>query len=165
MAPLVPEVQSQLLDSSARQGNSRIFAMKIKPCTSTSTDGWLPEEGLSSERFEAVLRSISDGVFTIDLNGVITCFNKAAEEITGFTREEAIGSPCHTVFQTDLCRDACTLRYTIEHDTPIVDLMVQRPSRPIALSSPPPAGAHPQGPSLCPTVPPRSQSAPREPTK
>jgi PAS domain S-box-containing protein len=82
------------------------------------------EDGLSPDRFEAVIRSISDGVFTIDLEGVITCFNRAAEKITGFAREDAIGKPCHTILRTDLCKGACALRYTIEHDTPIVDLTV-----------------------------------------
>jgi PAS domain S-box-containing protein len=79
---------------------------------------------LSPERFEAVLRSISDGVFTIDMDGRITCFNRAAEEITGFSREAAIGRPCNEVFRSELCGQACALRYTIENDRPIVDLMV-----------------------------------------
>jgi len=70
------------------------------------------------------LRSISDGVFSIDLNGRITCFNKAAERITGFSREEAIGQPCNTIFRSDICKGACPLRYTMETDTPVVDLMV-----------------------------------------
>ncbi len=79
---------------------------------------------LSPERFEAILRSISDGVFTIDLDGTITCFNRAAEEITGYSRAEALGKRCHTILRSDLCTEACALRYTIEHDTPIVDLVV-----------------------------------------
>jgi len=81
-------------------------------------------DGLSPERFEAVLRSISDGVFTIDLNGTITCFNRAAEEITGVSREQAIGRTCRTIFRSDICEEACALRYTIEHNEPVVDLMV-----------------------------------------
>lgn len=93
-------------------------------CNSISNEGSSHGDGLSSERFEAVLRSISDGVFTIDPNGIITCFNRAAEEITGYTREEAIGKPCRSIFRSDLCKGACALRYTIEHDTPVVDLMV-----------------------------------------
>lgn len=82
------------------------------------------KEALSPDRFEAVLRSISDGVFTIDLEGRITCFNRAAEEITGVSREDAIGKPCHTVFRTEVCKGACALRYTMETNTPVVDLMV-----------------------------------------
>jgi PAS domain S-box-containing protein len=79
---------------------------------------------LSPDRFEAVLRSISDGVFTIDLAGRITCFNRAAEAITGHSREEAIGRPCHEIFRANICKDACALRYTLETGRPVVDLMV-----------------------------------------
>ena len=84
----------------------------------------LSDPELSPDRFEAVLRSISDGVFTVDTQGHITCFNRAAEEITGFSREEALGSSCHTIFRANICRDACALRYTLETGEPIVDLLV-----------------------------------------
>jgi PAS domain S-box-containing protein len=97
---------------------------KSKPCTSSTFGDSLPQDDLSPERFEAVLGSITDGVFTIDLDGNITCFNRAAEEITGYSREEAIGKPCHEILHADMCKDACVLRYTIENDSPVVDLMV-----------------------------------------
>ena len=79
---------------------------------------------LPAERFEAVLRSISDGVFTVNTRGRITCFNRAAEAITGYTRAEALGQPCHTIFRSNICREACALRYTLETGQPIVDLAV-----------------------------------------
>ncbi len=79
---------------------------------------------LSSDRFEAILGSISDGVFTVDTMGRITCFNRAAETITGFSREEAVGRPCHTIFRSNVCEDTCALRYTLENGEPIVDLVV-----------------------------------------
>ncbi|MGM0670318.1 MAG: sigma-54 interaction domain-containing protein [Gemmatimonadota bacterium] len=84
---------------------------------------------LPAERFEAVLRSISDGVFTVDTRGRITCFNRAAEAITGYTREEALGEPCHTIFRSNICKEACALRYTLETGQPIVDLAVSVLSR------------------------------------
>ena len=74
---------------------------------------------LSPTRFEAVLASISDGVFTMDLQGRITCFNRAAAVITGFTREEAIGSSCSSIFRSDICPEACALRYTMETGEPV----------------------------------------------
>jgi len=77
-----------------------------------------------TERFEAVLNSISDGVFSVDAHGRITFFNRAAEQVTGVSREDALGRPCHTVFRSDICKDACALRYTLETGQPIVDLMV-----------------------------------------
>ena len=36
---------------------------------------------------EAILESISDGVFTVDANWRITSFNRAAETITGISRK------------------------------------------------------------------------------
>ncbi len=81
-------------------------------------------DALSPARFEAVLSSITDGVFTIDASGRITCFNRAAEEITGFSATEAIGRPCHEIFRADICGEACALRYTIDTGRPVVNLMV-----------------------------------------
>jgi PAS domain S-box-containing protein len=40
---------------------------------------------------DAILRSIGDAVFAIDIKGHITLFNLACEQITGFSAEEAIG--------------------------------------------------------------------------
>jgi PAS domain S-box-containing protein len=79
---------------------------------------------LSPERFRAVLNSITDGVFTVDEKWRITCFNRAAEAITGFKRSEAIGRFCYEIFQANICREACALRYTIETGQPVVELMV-----------------------------------------
>ncbi len=80
---------------------------------------------LSRERFETILASISDGVFTINDQGRITCFNRAAQEMTGFSFEEAIGSPCHEIFQAEICADACALRYTIETGRPVANLAIR----------------------------------------
>jgi len=43
------------------------------------------------EKFEAILNQIADGVFVIDQYWRIEFFNAAAERITGFSAEEAIG--------------------------------------------------------------------------
>ena len=78
----------------------------------------------SQERFEAVLSSISDGVFTVDEDGLIACFNRAAQEITGFDFEEAIGRPCREIFRSDVCRDSCPMRYTLETGNNVANLAV-----------------------------------------
>ncbi len=83
------------------------------------------QEGLlSPDRFQAILSSITDGVFTVDAKRRIGCFNRAAEEITGYSREEVLGQPCHEVFRANICREACALRYTQETGNPVVDLEV-----------------------------------------
>jgi len=83
-----------------------------------------PGDDLSPERFEAVIHSISDGVLTVDRGWCITCFNRAAEEITGYRRPEVLGRPCHEVLRSDLCLDACPLRHTLETGTPVSGLVV-----------------------------------------
>ena len=69
----------------------------------------------------AILESISDGVFTVDAQWRITSFNRAAEEITGVDREEAIGRPCCEVFRASMCETDCALGKTLSTGEPIVN--------------------------------------------
>jgi len=71
-----------------------------------------------------ILDSIADGVFTVDQEGRITSFNKAAEKITGFSREDAIGQFCHEIFRANTCFEACPLKHTAETAENIVNLEV-----------------------------------------
>ncbi len=70
---------------------------------------------------EAILESISDGVFTVDRAWRVVSFNRAAETITGIPREEAIGRRCSDVFHSSLCEIACPLRRTLEDGDPLID--------------------------------------------
>ena len=63
---------------------------------------------------EVILDSVADGVFTVDGQWRITSFNRAAETITGVSREFALGSRCHTVFRSSICETGCALRETLE---------------------------------------------------
>jgi len=83
----------------------------------------------SPERFEAVLASISDGVFTVDKNWRITCFNRAAEKITGHRRDAVMGKQCHRILRANICPDACALRYTMETGEPVVGLVAEITAR------------------------------------
>ncbi len=69
---------------------------------------------------EAILESISDGVFTVDKDWNITSFNRAAEVITGISRKEAIGSQCCDVFRSSMCETGCALQNTIKSGKPII---------------------------------------------
>lgn len=69
---------------------------------------------------EAILESISDGVFTVDMEWRVTSFNRAAEEITGVSRKEAIGRRCSEVFRSSMCGAACALKQTLQAGEPII---------------------------------------------
>ncbi|MFH1241606.1 MAG: sigma 54-interacting transcriptional regulator [Pseudomonadota bacterium] len=70
---------------------------------------------------EIILDSIADGVFTVDAKQKVTSFNRAAQEITGIRREEAIGRHCWEVFRASICEGQCSLRQTMETGESIVN--------------------------------------------
>lgn len=69
-----------------------------------------------------ILESISDGVFTVDHDWCITSFNRAAEEITGISRDKAVGNHCWEVMRSTLCEKDCPLRKTMEERKPFVNI-------------------------------------------
>jgi len=79
---------------------------------------------LSDHEVRTILDSIADGVFTVDCDFVITSFNRAAEEITGFRADEAVGQRCYNIFRTTVCQNGCLLGESIETGRPITGLEV-----------------------------------------
>ncbi|MEJ2641834.1 MAG: sigma 54-interacting transcriptional regulator [Desulfosarcinaceae bacterium] len=79
-----------------------------------------PEPACTPSPTETILESISDGVFTVDLDWRITSFNRAAEEITGIARGDAIGRICAEVFQSSRCGGGCALRQTLKNGKPVI---------------------------------------------
>jgi PAS domain S-box-containing protein len=77
-------------------------------------------QGPDLQTNEAILDSITDGVFTVDREWKITSFNRAASEITGVAREEAIGRSCCEVFKATICETECALRRTLETGLPVI---------------------------------------------
>jgi PAS domain S-box-containing protein len=69
---------------------------------------------------DRVLDSVADGVFTVDAEWRITSFNRAAEAITGMSREEVVGRPCREVFNSSACDCVCGLRRAIDNGTPVL---------------------------------------------
>jgi PAS domain S-box-containing protein len=70
---------------------------------------------------EIILESISDGVFTVDHEWRITSFNRAAEQITGISRNEALGKHCWEIFRSNMCETDCALRRTMKQGKAFVD--------------------------------------------
>jgi PAS domain S-box-containing protein len=68
-----------------------------------------------------ILDSIADGVFTVDSDWKITSFNRAAEKITGITKDEAIGRYCWEVFKASICEKECSLKRTLKTKKPVIN--------------------------------------------
>ena len=56
---------------------------------------------------ELVLDNLHEGVIAHDMERRIFFFNKKAEEITGFSRQEIIGHDCHAIFTEGFCGNKC----------------------------------------------------------
>ena len=61
-----------------------------------------------------VLDSLAEGVFTVDRDWKISSFNRAAETITGFSRQEAVARKCWDIFHASVCKTGCLLKKTID---------------------------------------------------
>ncbi len=69
---------------------------------------------------DAMLDSVSDGVFAVDEDWQFIAFNKAATTITGVPAKEALGRPCCEVFRASVCESECALRQTMETGRPVI---------------------------------------------
>jgi PAS domain S-box-containing protein len=76
-----------------------------------------PEPGLVN----AVFDSMTEGIFICDPKMRILSFNRAAEEITGYRREEVIGKECVEVCSGKLCGVQCAVCQTLQTSLPIRD--------------------------------------------
>lgn len=78
------------------------------------------QRGTPQTPTEAILESISDGVFTVDMGWRITSFNRASEIITNVPRQEAIGQLCSEVFRSSICGAECALQQTLKTGKPVI---------------------------------------------
>ncbi|MBI5249301.1 MAG: sigma 54-interacting transcriptional regulator [Desulfomonile tiedjei] len=78
----------------------------------------------NTQLFQAILNSISEGVMTIDKDWKIVSWNRAAERITGFHREEVLGMECAKVFRAALCRENCPVDRALSCGRPYHDVQV-----------------------------------------
>jgi len=68
-----------------------------------------------------IVDSIADGVFTVDRNWKITSFNFAAESITGWKREDAIGKSCGEIFHSSICGKNCAIAQSLYSGDPVTN--------------------------------------------
>jgi len=57
--------------------------------------------GKPGDYFETVIDSVGDGVIVVGTDGTITLYNPAAEEITGFSRRQALGNSFEKLFSLE----------------------------------------------------------------
>ncbi len=72
-------------------------------------------------RTKTILDSIVDGVFTVDRDFRITLINRSAEKILKIDARDAIGKPCHEIFNSNICQYSCALKETIKTGESIVN--------------------------------------------
>ncbi|HMQ29936.1 MAG TPA: ATP-binding protein [Chloroflexaceae bacterium] len=79
------------------------------------------------QRLDATIEQSADGVMIIDSRWRITTFNKAMEQLTGWTREEAVGRPCaevlgiHNAQGINICLVDCPLQRLPFAPNPVVE--------------------------------------------
>lgn len=60
------------------------------------------------KNLENVLDNLMEGIIAHDLSRKVLFFNRAAEKITGWSREEVIGRDCHSIFGGPFCGNKCS---------------------------------------------------------
>jgi PAS domain S-box-containing protein len=78
---------------------------------------------------ELILDSVADGVFTVDRNWNITSFNQAAELITGWSREAAVGRNCSEIFQSTICGRNCAIAESLYTGKPVANRSISITTR------------------------------------
>ncbi|MFH0788316.1 MAG: sigma 54-interacting transcriptional regulator [Pseudomonadota bacterium] len=65
-----------------------------------------------------ILESVTEGIFMIGTDKKIRYFNAAAEAVTGFKNQEAIGEKCFDILRSSLCEKGCLLIKTLTTGNP-----------------------------------------------
>ena len=60
-----------------------------------------------------VLDNLDVGIFTVNRGGLINFFNRAAEIISGYDRQQVLGQPCTMIFSGERSPDVCLLKDSI----------------------------------------------------
>jgi PAS domain S-box-containing protein len=79
---------------------------------------------MENEEQNVILDSVTEGIFTVDPDLRIVSFNRAAEHITGISRNQAIGHFCKDILRANLCETNCALRKTIDTGAPVINKAV-----------------------------------------
>ncbi|HOI93171.1 MAG TPA: sigma 54-interacting transcriptional regulator [Syntrophobacter fumaroxidans] len=82
------------------------------------------------KNLEHILDNLMEGIISHDRNRRILFFNRAAENITGYAREEVIGRDCHEVFGSPFCGQRCSFcgesPDLIDHKSYVVNILTRK---------------------------------------
>jgi two-component system phosphate regulon sensor histidine kinase PhoR len=70
--------------------------------------------------YKFAMESLPVAVMTVDPGLRITSFNSSAEEITGYSKEEAIGKHCGEMLRSEVCKTDCPLKAVLNQRESIV---------------------------------------------
>jgi len=70
--------------------------------------GYLSALAQAKSNVSMILDNISDAIIAHDMNRKVFYFNKAAEKLTGYSREEVLNTDCHDVFPHNFCGAQCS---------------------------------------------------------
>ena len=81
----------------------------------------LPQLGGAQQFWETVVELLSDAVFLVGPDRTILYWNRAAERLTGYPREEVLGSHCLQAIHCNVCEHRCgVFSYNDIKDVPLV---------------------------------------------
>jgi len=72
-----------------------------------------------SQQLKTILNSVADGVFIVDRDMRISNFNRAAQEITGFSIQDAVGRRCYEIFRANVCYSSCPVKEALSTNTTV----------------------------------------------
>lgn len=76
----------------------------------------------SEQRLSTTLNSLSEGVISYNLNGVVVGINAAASRLTGWDHESAIGKPIELIFNTSSLQPKYQVLQSLDNTTRMVEL-------------------------------------------
>lgn len=81
------------------------------------------------KNLEHILDNLMEGIIAHDKGRRILFFNRAAEAITGYSRDEVLGKDCHAVFGSPFCGSRCSfcldMPETFNHDAYSVNILTK----------------------------------------
>ncbi len=75
--------------------------------------------------YPEILDQFPEGVFVVNTRWQLIYFNHTAQQITGFSREEALGKFCWEIFQSELCHKRCPMRLSMNTGEHMLDYEVE----------------------------------------